>query len=151
MKTTSTVWVLVCDGGRSQVLAGKVPVRTLALVAGSSRTNDAPASGAGRDGERATGYASTGHGRYSIDEHADPRRAVELAFLREQLTWLEQRAGEFDRLVIAAPPRALGQIRDHMTPALKARLVAEIGADLTKLPVEDIARRVAESLPLEIR
>lgn len=151
MKTPSAVWVLVCDGGRSQVLAGEGRVNALAVVAGSVRTNDAPDPGADRHGERATGYASAGHGRYSVDEHADPRRTIEAAFLREQLVWLLQRVGEFDRLVIVAPPRALGQIRDDIAPALKAKLAAEIAADLTKAPFGDIARRVAESLPSEIR
>jgi protein required for attachment to host cells len=150
MKTPSTVWVLVCDGGRSQVLAGEGRASALALVPGSVRTNDAPDPGADRHGERATGHASTGQGRYSVDEHADPRRAMEAAFLREQLAWLMQRDGEFDRLVIVAPPRALGEIRDCIAPALQAKLAVEIAADLTKASIGDIARRVAESLPSEI-
>jgi protein required for attachment to host cells len=151
MKTPPKVWILVCDGGRSQVLAGEGRVSALAPVPGSLRTNDAPDPGADRHGERATGHASTGQGRYSVDEHGDPRRAIEARFLQQQLAWLEERTAEFDRLVIVAPPRALGEIRDRITPALKAKLAAEIAADLTKALIGDIARRVAESVPPEIR
>lgn len=150
MMQHSTVWVLVCDGGKSQVLVGKGRVSALAPVLGSVRTNDAPDPGAGRLGERATGYASNGHGRYSVDEHANPRRDIEAAFLAEQLKWLEERSGEFDRLVIVAPPRALGQLRDQLPPVLKAKLAVEIPADLTKAPVADIVQHVAEYLPSQL-
>jgi len=41
-------------------------------------------------------------------------------------------------LVIAAPPRTLADLRRAFHYDVKARIVAEVGKDLTKHPVADI-------------
>jgi protein required for attachment to host cells len=41
-------------------------------------------------------------------------------------------------LVIAAPPRTLADLRRAFHDDVKARIVAEVGKDLTKHPVADI-------------
>ena len=42
-------------------------------------------------------------------------------------------------LVIVAPPRTLADLRRAFHANVKARIVAEVGKDLTKHPVADIA------------
>jgi len=50
-------------------------------------------------------------------------------------------------LVIAAPPRILADLRHALHPDVKARIVAEIDKDLTKIPVWDIERHILASAP----
>lgn len=60
------VWVLVCDGGRSQVYSSTGGVLKLERVAGSQRTNEAPDPRDNKDSERYTGYSSAGNRRYGV-------------------------------------------------------------------------------------
>jgi protein required for attachment to host cells len=48
-------------------------------------------------------------------------------------------------LVIAAPPRILADLRHALHPDVKARIVAEIDKDFTKIPVWDIERHILTS------
>jgi protein required for attachment to host cells len=54
-------------------------------------------------------------------------------------------AGATSGLVIVAPPQVLGLIRKLATPAVKSATHAEVGHDLTHLPVYEIEKRVVEA------
>jgi protein required for attachment to host cells len=45
-------------------------------------------------------------------------------------------------LVIAAPPRTLANLRRAFHPDVSARIIAEIGKDLTNNPVAEIEKRL---------
>jgi protein required for attachment to host cells len=47
-------------------------------------------------------------------------------------------AGEFEQLIIVAPPRTLGELRRHYHKEVEARISAEIPKDLTGHPVDRI-------------
>lgn len=70
----------------------------------------------------------------------DPHQENEDAFLVEIAGSLAEATEGSAGLVVVAPPRALGVLRRHYDDKTRARLVAEIDKDLTRHPVEDIAR-----------
>jgi protein required for attachment to host cells len=49
------------------------------------------------------------------------------------------RKGHVPALIVAAPPRALAELRRAFHKDVKARIVAEVGKDLTNHTVDDIA------------
>ena len=49
-------------------------------------------------------------------------------------------------LIIAAPPRALADLRRALHPDVKAKIVAELNKDFTNEPVSEIERHVLASL-----
>lgn len=49
-------------------------------------------------------------------------------------------AGRFDRLVVVAPPRTLGEIRAALHPEVRQRVILELDKDLTRHTVADIER-----------
>ena len=55
-------------------------------------------------------------------------------------------ADRFARLVIFAPPAALGDLRANYGDGLVARLVAEVRGDFTKHPVPEIEAKLADAL-----
>ena len=59
--------------------------------------------------------------------------------------WLNKRAlkGELGDIVVAADPRTLGQIRQHYHKETEARVVGEVGKDLTNLPIPEIEKALA--------
>ena len=54
-----------------------------------------------------------------------------------------QTEAPFGRLVIAAAPGVLNQLRIALTPELRASLVFELDRDLTSLPAEDLPAHLA--------
>jgi protein required for attachment to host cells len=61
----------------------------------------------------------------------------------------EKRAGgAFSRLILAAAPNALGDMRKAMTPAVKETLMAELPKDLTNLPKPELDRHFASMLAI---
>lgn len=81
-------------------------------------------------------FASTGARRSAMEYHADPVRDETRRFALSLLSDLEARraAGDFDQLVICAPPRMLGVLRELMSAGLAAVVRAQVAKDLTKLP-----------------
>jgi protein required for attachment to host cells len=45
-------------------------------------------------------------------------------------------------IVIVAPPRTLAELRHALHADVKSRIVAEIGKDLTKLPIGEIEKHL---------
>ena len=52
-------------------------------------------------------------------------------------------AGEVKSLIIVAPPRALGVLRQAYSHNLRAAVRAEIAKDLVRLPVHEIEKHLA--------
>ena len=50
---------------------------------------------------------------------------------------------EYDRLVIVAPPRTLGELRKHYHGEVEKRIAGEIAKDLTGHPVDQIEKIIA--------
>lgn len=71
---------------------------------------------------------------------ADYHQLEEDRFAQKVAEMLEKRAlsNSFDALIVAAPPRTLGELRQHYHKEVKARLLGEIDKDLTGAPVPDI-------------
>lgn len=62
-------------------------------------------------------------------------------FAAETAALLCQRAqaGDFEELIVVAPPKTLAELRKHYDKSVTSRLVAEVDKDLTKHPVGEIA------------
>ncbi|WP_137703011.1 baeRF12 domain-containing protein [Marimonas lutisalis] len=54
--------------------------------------------------------------------------------------------GGYDRLVVAAPPKMLGALRDSLPAPLKSALLADMDKDLTNIPEADLAAHFEEVL-----
>lgn len=84
-------------------------------------------------------------GSRSSVEGTDWHQEAEAAFLRGIATKLDDlvRSRGIKALIVAAPPKPLGILRDAVTPAVRAVLSAEIPKDLVKLPTLEIERHLA--------
>ena len=61
----------------------------------------------------------------------------------------EWASAKHDRIVIAAGPKLLGEVRAHLPKALQAHVAAELHKDLAKIPLHDLPphfAQVAETL-----
>ncbi|PXB00020.1 Host attachment protein [Nostoc sp. 3335mG] len=98
---------------------------------------------AGRASSTRTGGANWNSGS-NVDE-TDFHQQEEDRFAAETAELLKQRAlrGEFESLIVVAPPRTLGELRKHYHKEVSDRLTGELDKDLTKHPVSEIEALIA--------
>jgi protein required for attachment to host cells len=139
-------WIVVADHQRARVYEGAAPdVRPVAgmefathLHASRDIVSDKPGRGfAGRSGPQ-----------YGVEPKTDPHRDEARHFIAGIVARLDEAHGRgaFDRLVLVAPPRALGEFRKALPDAVRAKVTAEIAEDLTKEPTASLARHLARHL-----
>jgi protein required for attachment to host cells len=137
-------WVVVCDGAKALVLENvgdeKFPnLKTKEVYQQEALTTHEQGSDApGR------AFASVGSARSSMDQ-TDWQEQGERRFLEKLAARLEAalQAGEVKALVIAAPPRALGALRQVYGQELRKAVTAEIDKDLVRMPVHEIEKHLA--------
>lgn len=142
-------WVAVADGEKSLILRNDDVDGSPSLsVLETEKIDNPPDREQGTDAAGRNNDGRAGGVRKSAFEETDFHRLAKEAFARAFADRLNKAAqqGAFDRLVVIAPPSALGALRAHYGADLKKRLVGEIDRDLTKHPVADIERQVAAAL-----
>jgi protein required for attachment to host cells len=137
-------WVVVCDGSKALFLenAGdsKFPnLKTREVM----EQKVPPTSEIGSDAPGRS-HSSVGHGRSSI-EQTDFHTQQEVEFLRQIAAKLDTalQSGQTKSVILVAPPRAIGVLRQAYTHALKHGVRAEIQKDYVKLPVYEIEKHLA--------
>jgi len=74
------------------------------------------------------------------DTHHEKSSPAELAFIRRLVEWLDvaEKEKAFDRIVLAAAPHTLGDIRGFLPKNIQDRVHAELNKDLIKLPLREL-------------
>jgi protein required for attachment to host cells len=95
-------------------------------------------------------FDSAGSARHAIEPHIDERVKEKQDFISEVMGYLEKLFADhqYKHLVIIAPPKVLGFIRNHISKQLKEMLVLEIDKDFTHEPAEHIQKEVFTKLRL---
>ena len=137
-------WVVICDGAKALVLenAGDEMFPNLKTKE-VYQQEDLPSREQGSDAP-GRAFASVGSARAAMDE-TDWHEQSERRFLEKLAARLDAavQSGETKSLVIAAPPRALGTLRQAYSQGLRNALTAEIDKDLVKMPVHEIEKHLA--------
>lgn len=138
-------WVLVADGARARILRSLGAGQGLATVEEfTAPEGRALAQDLGSDRPGRTQMASGN--RHAVEPRSDPRDLVEEAFLRQVAHRLEEanRDRSFDRLVVVAPPRAMGLMRKALSSQVQARVAGEMTKDLTRIPDHALPEHLRE-------
>ncbi len=93
----------------------------------------------------APGRAFSSHGvrRSSLDQ-ADAHDIAEQRFLKSVAHRLEK--FQYDELILVAPARAIGVLRQELSASARDKLKLEIEKDLIRLPLAEIKRHLAGAL-----
>ncbi|MFA7441229.1 MAG: host attachment family protein [Sphingomonadaceae bacterium] len=159
MRVTHNTLVLVADGRKMLLLRNAGDVEHLRLELEDKAIHENPkdseqkSDAAGRASSTQSGpgapriaqAGALGQGagfapsRGSMDE-PDYHALEEERFAAEMADMVNRRAlsNDFDRLIVVAPARTLGELRKHFHQETNARLVGEIEKDLTNHPVPEI-------------
>ncbi|MCG9917073.1 MAG: host attachment family protein [Phenylobacterium sp.] len=142
MDLTGTTWIVVADGDQARIFEER-------QRAGEVREVEAHRMGrVGGDYPRAAAHGATvhdraGYGQHGAGEHA-PHQEAEDRFLERVAESLVEplRHNTFESLVIMAPPRALGVLRQALPKAAQARLVGTDPHECIRETAEDIRGRL---------
>ncbi len=139
-----TTWVLVADGARGRILAREGAAAGLRVRPEGEFKHEVHRTrelGTDRPG-RVQESANAAH--HAIAPHVDLSRQEKRQFARTLAEFLEKGAQRhaFDRLVLVAPPRALGDLRAALGRHARERLAGELANDLTELSPSDIEARL---------
>lgn len=138
-------WILVADGSRARLFRNESPKVALQpaldheLIGENLPSRDLVTDREGRQ----TGSSGNHH---ALDRETDPKEHEKQRFLRDVAHVLENGldSNSYKSLVVIAPPRALGELREHLDARVTARIVQEIPKDLTKDRVDALEARLRE-------
>jgi protein required for attachment to host cells len=137
-------FVVVCDGAKALVLenVGDEVFPNLATREVLAQDNP-PTREQGTD--RPGKVQSAAYSGRSAVETTDWHDEAEKRFLADLAARLHEAvlAGRMKKIVLAAPPRALGVLRHALSKNAAAAVIAEIDKDYVALPVGEIEKRVA--------
>lgn len=146
-----TTWVLVADGATAKVFTYLGRSGGLEAIDGLMFQQDhlkARDINSDRDGGTYSGSAARGQGQGGYEPDRDAVQVREARFVKRVAETLEERfrRKEFDKLVVAAAPTALGDLRPHLSKELQAAIVAEVPKDLTKSPTPKLEAQLLSVL-----
>lgn len=140
-------WVLVADGEKALFLRNDGGATDPQLTVMRVEQQDNPKQGE-QVSDRPGRMADTGAGQRSAMEEADWHQLAKDRFAADLSTILARmvRRGRIARLVLVAPPRSLGELREQMNDAVRKVVVAEIPKTLTGHSLPALQKIVVEDL-----
>ena len=139
MNLPNNTLVLVADGRKMLFLRNHGNAIKMDLRVEAHYQQDNPANHDQGSAAPGRSVASVGSRRSAMEE-TDFHQIEEDRFAAEAADLLRKRAlgGDFETLVVVAPPRTLGELRKHYHKEVANRIVDEIDKDLTGRPIDEI-------------
>jgi protein required for attachment to host cells len=137
-------WVVVCDGKKALVLENVGDTKVVRLK--TREVHEQPDAKTSEQGTDKPGRSINSiDARRSAMEQTDWHDQEEERFLQRLASRLdaEVNAGNAKSVIIVAPPRALGVLRQAYSQNLRNVLRAEIDKDFVKMPIDEIEKRLA--------
>jgi protein required for attachment to host cells len=123
------IWIVVVDRIQAHVFR-KTPN-------GMERIADAKRGTAVHENQGSAGF----HG---YDVRSEKHHHDDSVFLPKLATWLDvaEREKAYDRLVLVAAPRTLGDLRKMMSKNVHARIAAEVDKELTEMSENELRKHL---------
>ncbi len=146
-----STWVLITDAARARLfeISAQDGMAEVACFSNPERrtvTHDRDVN----DRLPRTQDSHSAH-RHAIQPHTTLREKAEQQFARAVAEQLEDGAErkQYEHLILVAPPRFLGVLREHLPEALSKRVVGEIQHDLVSASTQELNERLREAFPRE--
>ncbi|HSM19449.1 MAG TPA: host attachment protein [Hyphomicrobiales bacterium] len=149
MKPTRS-WIVVADGASARIFENHGPGKGLSARPAEEMHHATPPSrdiDADRPGRS---HDRMGPGRHAMEPPTDAHREEKRRFADDLARHLNEAAqgGSFDRLILVAAPKTLGDLRQALGKAAAAKLDGELAKDLTKVPDHELPSHLGEVIAL---
>ena len=142
------LWVICLDHQRARLFQAEGQDWRLTALPDANRDAPLPPSrdlGSDRPGRT---FESVGGQHHAVEPHSDLHRLAGARFVAQVAKDLLQATEDqrFDRLILVAPPRAMGELRQALDSRVSSRVVAEVTADLTQQTTAQLQAALRERL-----
>lgn len=136
-------WVVVCDGNKALILENAGDEKFPNLKTKEVYQQDNPKTHAQGTDAPGRSIQSVGSARSSM-EQTDWHEQAEREFLQSLAGRLDAAigAGDTKSMIMVAPPRALGMLRQAYSHQLREAVRSEVDKDYVKMPVHEIEKHL---------
>jgi protein required for attachment to host cells len=138
------VWYVIADGGRARFVERdeRGVFRTVSSFV--STELHAKASDLGRDRPTRVMESAT-PGRSAVEPRRDLKEAAKQDFVKLVAGEIDagHGRGQFDNLVLVAPPGVLTELKSNLSKPMAELVVGDLQKDLTKVPDHDLTGHLA--------
>ena len=137
------LWYVISDGGRARFIERdeKGAFRTILSFVSTELHERSRDLGLDRPTRVMESAASA---RHAIEPRRDLHTAAKEDFVRLVADQLEAEhdRGQFDKLVLVAPPRVLTELKERLSKPIAEVVIDDLQKDLTKIPDHDLAEHL---------
>ena len=141
-------WIVIADGARARVMRNDGPGKGVQAVQGLVFQGDHSPSSEIMTDKPGRAFDSVGNARHGMEPSQDPHDDLKSQFVRQVVGELETHIDAYDRLIIVAPPRALGLFRKERPAVVASKGTGELDKDLTHLPNAELPSHLGKLLAL---
>ncbi|MEX1059639.1 MAG: host attachment protein [Methyloceanibacter sp.] len=138
------IWYVIADGGRARFVERDERGAFRTVTSFVSTELHARSSDLGRD-RPARVMESATPGRSAVEPRRDLKEAAKEDFVKlvaDELGVGHER-GQFDSLVLVAPPGVLTELKKNLSKPIAKLVVGDLQKDLTKVPDHDLTEHLA--------
>lgn len=149
MKPVRT-WILVADGARALIAANTGPGKGIERPLEAEFSNDPKANRDIQADRPGRSFDSGGEGRHAMAPRTDPHEHQKEEFVHTVADHINKAAnkGKFDRIVLVAPPKVLGELRSFLDPKVMDAVKGELPKDLTKVPLDELSTHLGDVMAI---
>jgi protein required for attachment to host cells len=140
------VWILVADGSKALIFLFKGPKIPFELLDNGKFEHTNEPTRELVTNKRGRTKQSFSSARSAMESPTDPHEHEKFVFSRELASFLYDNIKEYDKLIISAPPKTLGNLREVLHDNVKAKIKGELDKDLTNIPTDKIAQHFTDFL-----
>ncbi len=143
-------WILIANGTRARLVLNDGPGHGIKALKGLAFGTEA-VSAKDLTGDRQGRVSdSAGPGRHALESKHHPEDLHRQQFLREVVDAIAAKynAGEFDRLIVVASPKVMGELRAFIPDEIQQTITAEVAKDLTHLENDELIKHLSDVVAL---
>lgn len=137
-------WILIADGAQAKCYHYQGANRPLEKIESFSHINapsrDLVTTKRGRMPDPGKGQRS------AIERPTDPHEYEKHVFAKKLAIWLDAKQQNFERLIIAASPNLLGNLRQNLSDGVAQKISGQLDKDLTNIPEPDLPKHLQSVL-----
>ncbi|MFY0610379.1 MAG: host attachment protein [Hyphomicrobiaceae bacterium] len=147
MKPTIT-WIVIADGAHAHVLRNDGPGKGVSAVEGLVFDGDHSRSSGIMSDRPGRTFSSVGNARHALEPPTDAHDELKARFVKQIADVLLDCVDDYNRLILVAPPEALGLLRKSLPASVARKVTGELGKDLTHLPDAELPSHLGDTLAL---
>lgn len=138
MTQPSKIWIAACNGSELKIFKYKGPNQDLEILHDLTFQEPHELSQNLVSSKRGRVFHSADGSRSAMERPADPHEKAKREALQKSVRFLDKKTKEFDRLILAAPPEDLGELRKILPDSLIQKEIVELSKDITHLSIKEL-------------